>query len=218
MDVSATAPSPLHAQTPAQRTRGARASRPSLHVTVSAVEGGSTSRIALQVRRWRCGLRVLGSCLSCRSRGSVCLVLLLYLLLDAHRIGPRSRKAYLRQRRNSAGTVPSTVPAAPGGPLTFRRKSHESASRARTEVTPESQPPYPVLSFPPGKPTRAVAVGRHTRLCTIRPSVLSVIQSARLNAWPGKAAHRRPAPCWNSQTARRARNRGRSCASRYGRS
>ena len=91
----------------------ARASRPSLHVTVSAVEGGSTSRIALQVRRWRCGLRVLGSCLSCRSRGSVCLVLLLYLLLDAHRIGPRSRKAYLRQRRNSAGTVP----AAPGGPF-----------------------------------------------------------------------------------------------------
>lgn len=193
----------------------AHASRPSPHVTVSAVEGGSTSRIALQrFVGWRCGLRVLGSCLSCRSRGSVRLVLLLYLLLrfrcapDRTSISESLSKAAPEQRRHGSG----------GSRGSFRRKSRESASRARTEVTPESQPPYPVLSYPPGKPTRAVAVGRHTRLCTIRPSVLSVIQSARLNAWPGKAAHRRPAPCWNSQTARRARNRGRSCASRYGRS
>lgn len=106
-----------------------------------------------------------------------------------------------------------SFPAAPGGP--FEEQLH--ASRARF-LTP-SRNRHAVLSYyPPGKPTRAVAVGRHTRLCTLRPSVLSVIPSARRNAWPGKAAHRRPAPCWNSQTARRARNRGRSCASRYGRS
>ena len=91
----------------------ARASRPSLHVTVSAVEG---SRIALQVRRSLARLRLV---FRVRSRGSVRLVLLLYLLLDAHRIMDLSRKAYLRQRRNSAGTVP----AAPGGPFDGRLTS-----------------------------------------------------------------------------------------------
>lgn len=205
VDASATAPSPSHAQTPAHVARASRLSR---HVTprsVSAVapEGGRTSaqiaRIQVRVARVSCP----GQRSDKRSPGVT-----LFTFFKCCAPIPIRGKAY----QGSAGTAPARFRRPPGAlieevtPSPVGRGDAESGNR------------HTVLVYPPGKPTRAVAVGRHTRLCTIRPSVLSVIPSARLNAWPGKAAHRRPAPCWNSQTARRARNRGRSCASRYGRS
>lgn len=188
MDASATAPSPSHAQTPA-------------HVARAPLDSRVTSYSRHTPR-----------CLQSRA-GSTSRILALQRTRFVRSCFVSSTAA--REAFAALVLYFVFVPVFSGGPRgAFRGTVH--ASRARF-LTP-SRNRHAVLSYPPGKPTRSVAVGRHTRLCTIRPSVLSVIPSARLNAWPGKAAHRRPAPCWNSPTARRARNRGRSCASRYGRS